>query len=50
MQAERNQACLGLLRRSLLYSKAMQAERNQACLGLLRRRLPYSNICDYTVI
>ncbi len=44
MQAERNQACLKLLRRRLSYAKIMQAECNQACLKLLRRCLSYAKI------
>jgi len=44
MQAERNQACLKLPRRSLSYAKIMQAERNQACLKLLRRSLSSAKI------
>jgi len=44
MQAERNQARLKLLRRSLSYAKIMQAERNQARLKLLRRSLSYAKV------
>ncbi len=44
MQAERNQACLKLLRRRLSYVKIMQAERNETCFRLLRHNLSYAKI------
>ena len=39
MQAERNETCFKLPRRSLSYTKIMQAKRNETCFKLPRRSI-----------
>ncbi len=44
MQAERNETCFKLPRRSLSYTKIMQAKRNETCFKLPRRSLSHAKI------
>ena len=44
IRAERNQACLKLLRRSFFYAMTAQAETRKSLLILVRRSLSYANL------
>ena len=48
IRAERNQACLNLLRRSFFYAMTVQAETRESLLILVRRSLSYAKIGIYS--